>query len=97
MQCSSSYVRDISRLVQMIEEEEQCTINQVTSRASSTLSAAGDEGIDMEYALPSQGVEALVGMPQWKAGDRRDSCTRVARTVRMRKRSGRKVEKRRAS
>jgi hypothetical protein len=104
MQCSSSYVRDISRLVQMIEEEEQCTINEVTSRSSSTctstsssLSVAGDEGIHMEYDLPSQGIEALAGMPQWKAGDRRDSCTRVARTVRMRKRSGHKVEKRRAS
>jgi hypothetical protein len=104
MQCSSSYVRDISRLVQMIEEEEQCTINEVTSRSSSTCtstssssSGAGDEGIDMEYDLPSQGIDALVGMPPWKAGDRRDSCTRVARTVRMRKRSGHKVEKRRAS
>jgi hypothetical protein len=104
MQCNSSYVRDISRLVQMIEEEEQCTIHQVTSRSSSTCtstsmssSVAGDEGIDMEYDLPSQGIEALVGMPQWKAGDGRDSCTRVARTVRMRKRSGHKVEKRRAS
>jgi hypothetical protein len=101
MQCCSSHVRDISRLVQMIEEEEQCTINQVTSRTSSTSSSssstAGDEGIDMEYEESAQGIEALVGMPQWKAGDLRDSCTRVAKSVRMRKRSGHKVEKRRSS
>lgn len=102
MQCSSSHVRDISRLVQMIEEEEQCTISALTSRASSTSAPAtcfsppadGDEGIDMEYDVPAQDVEP---MPQWKAGDQRDSCTRVARTVRMRKRSGHRVEKRRAS
>jgi hypothetical protein len=101
MQCCSSHVRDISRLVQMIEEEEQCTISEATSRTSSTSSSssstAGDEGIDMEYEESAQGIEALVGMPQWKAGDLRDSCTRVAKSVRMRKRSGRKVEKRRSS
>jgi hypothetical protein len=105
MQCSSSYVRDISRLVQMIEDEEQCTISEVTSRTSSTTTAStcspssveGDEGIDMEYDVPSQGIEALVGMPQWKANDRRDDCTRVARTVRMRKRSGHRIEKKRSS
>jgi hypothetical protein len=101
MQCCSSHVRDITRLVQMIEEEEQCTISEVTSRTSSTSSlsssTAGDEGIDMEYEESAQGIEALVGMPQWKAGDLRDSCTRVAKSVRMRKRSGRKVEKRRPS
>lgn len=102
MQCSSSHVRDISRLVQMIEEEEQCTINEVTSRCSSTstqssTSTASDEGIDMEYDIPRQGIEHLVGLPQWRATDRRDSCVRVTRPVRMRKRSSNKVEKRRSS
>ena len=101
MQCSSSHARDISRLVQMIEEEEQCTINDV-SRTSSTSttsssSTSGDEGIDMDYDLPAQGIETLIGMPQWRASDLRDSCTRVTKPVRMRKRSGIKIEKRRAS
>ncbi|KAF2820613.1 hypothetical protein CC86DRAFT_374293 [Ophiobolus disseminans] len=104
MQCSSSHVRDISRLVQMIEEQEQCTINEVTSRSSSTSTAsssssssASDEGIDMEYDATSPGIEMLAGMPQWRATDRRDSCVRVTRHVRMRKRSSNKVEKRRSS
>ena len=102
MQCSSSHVRDISRLVQMIEEEEQCTIGEVTSRSSSTSTASSsstnsDEGIDMEYDAPRQGIEMFVGMPQWRAADRRDSCVRVTRPVRMRKRSSNKVEKRRSS
>lgn len=100
MQCSSSHVRDISRLVQMIEEEEQCTINDVISRtssksSSSASSVSGDEAIDMDYDPPAKGFEALIGMPQWKADDRRDSCVRVTRAVRMRKRSSNKVEKRR--
>jgi hypothetical protein len=104
MQCSSSHVRDITRLVQMIEEEEQCTIKDVTSRSSSTStlsssssSIAGDEGIDMDFDPPAKGFEAMFGMQQWKADDRRDSCVRVARSVRMRKRSSNKVEKRRSS
>jgi hypothetical protein len=84
MQCSSSHMRDISRLVQMIEEEEQCTISQASS-------------IDMEYDMPSPGIEALVGTPQWRSSDLRDNCTRVAKPVRMRRRSGHKVEKRRSS
>jgi len=112
MQCSSSHARDISKLVQMIEEEEQCTINEVTSRtlstsaltltststlSSRTCSTSGDEGIDMDYDTPVQGFEKLFGMPQWKATDLRDNCTRVARPVRMRKRPSHKVEKRRSS
>jgi hypothetical protein len=103
MQCSSSHMRDISRLVHMIQQEEQCTISQATSRtcsastSSSSSTTLGDEGIDMEYDMPSPGIEALVGTPQWRSSDLRDNCTRVAKPVRMRKRSGHKVEKRRAS
>jgi hypothetical protein len=102
MQCSSSHVRDISRLVQMIEEQEQCTIKDVTSQGSSTStstlsSLSGDEGIDMDFDTPTKGFEVMVGVPQFKAVDPRDSCTRVARQVRMRKRSSNKVEKRRSS
>jgi hypothetical protein len=104
MQCSSSHVRDITRLVQMIEEEEQCTIKDVTPRSSSTSttassssSVAGDEGIDMDFDPPAKGFEAMFGMVPCKANERRDSCVRVARSVRMRKRSSNKVEKRRSS
>jgi len=105
MQCSSSHVRDIARLVQMIEVEEQCTIADVMSRSSSTSTASsssaasstGDEGIDMEYDAPSQGAEALMGMPQYRADSIRESCVRVPRPVRMRRRTGHRIEKRRAS
>lgn len=107
MHCSSSHVRDISRLVRMIEEEEQCNLNQDASRSSSTSTASssasssgaldGDEGVDMEYDISSHNIEALVGMQQWRASDKRDCCIRVTKPVRMRKRSGNKIEKRRST
>lgn len=106
MQCSPSHVRDIARLVQMIEVEEQCTIADVTSRSSSTStsttttsssSSTCDEGVDMEFDAPREGVEALIGMPQYRADSIRDSCVRVPRPVRMRRRTTHRVEKRRAS
>ncbi|OAK97775.1 hypothetical protein IQ06DRAFT_296078 [Phaeosphaeriaceae sp. SRC1lsM3a] len=103
LQCSSSHVRDISRLVQMIQEEEQCTIKEAISRSSSTSTScsttvsSSDEGIDMDYDPSTPGISSLAGMPQWKAGDLRDGFTRVAKPVRMRRRSGNKVEKRRSS
>jgi hypothetical protein len=84
LQCSSAHVRAISKLVKMIDEEKQCTVSDSASRTSSTCSE--DEGVDMEYDTASQGIEALVRMPIWRAGDRRDSCTRVTKPVRMRKR-----------
>lgn len=99
MQCSSSHVRDISRLVKMIEDEEQCTVSETTTQtltappqpispALSPVNPSGDdEGIDMDYDIPSQHFEALVGMPVWRSGDRRHSCIRVTKPVRMRKRS----------
>jgi hypothetical protein len=102
MQCTSSHVRDISRLVRMIEEEQQCTVNDDLSRTSSTSSSsssststASDEAIDMNYDAPAQGVEALASAPQWRADGRPASSVRVTKTVRMRKRSGDRVEKKR--
>ena len=105
MQCSTSHVRDISKLVQMIEEQEQCTINDSKSRTSSASSTSStstasddDEGVDMDYTIASNGIESLVGLQQWRSGDRRDSCIRVTKPVRMRKRSGHNgVSKRRSS
>jgi hypothetical protein len=94
LQCSAAHIRDISKLVKMIDEEKQCTVNDSISRTSSTCTTAAspctaseDEGVDMEYDTASPDMEALVGMPAWRAGDRRDSCIRVTKPVRMRKRS----------
>jgi hypothetical protein len=91
MHCSSSHVSDISKLVKMIEEKEQCTVSESSSRTSSTSTASrssgDDEACDMDYDIPAQGIEALVGMPTWRSGDRRESCIRVTKPVRMRKRS----------
>jgi hypothetical protein len=91
MHCSSSHVSDISKLAKMIEEEEQCTVSESSSRTSSTSTASrssgDDEACDMDYDIPAQGIEALVGMPTWRSGDRRESCIRVTKPVRMRKRS----------
>jgi hypothetical protein len=98
MQCCSSYVRDISQLVRMIEDEEQCTLSETPSRTSSTSTASdSDEGIDMNYDVSARGVETLSTIPQWRAGERRESCIRVTKPVRMRRRSNDKVEKRRSS
>lgn len=104
MQCSSSHVRDISKLVKMIEEEKQCTVSESSSRTSSTSSAStcpssgDDEGVDMDYDIPAQGIETLVATPVWRASDRRESCIRVTKPVRMRKRSKESgVSKRRSS
>ena len=91
MQCNSSHVRDISKLVKMIEHQEQCTVSDSasSSRTSSTSSAssANDEGVDMDYDTPTQAIEPLVGMPAWRAGEHGETCIRVTKTVRMRKRS----------
>jgi hypothetical protein len=92
MQCSPSHTHDISKLVKMIEEEEQCTISESSSRTSSTSTVSrslsgDDEACNMDYDIPTQGIEALVGMPTWRSGDCRESCIRVTKPVRMRKRS----------
>lgn len=94
MQCSPSHVRDISKLVRMVQAQEQCTVNDPSSRPSSPSSAStactasgDDEGIDMDYDIPARSIDALVGTSQWRAGERRDSCIRVTRPVRMRKRN----------
>ncbi|EDU47743.1 predicted protein [Pyrenophora tritici-repentis Pt-1C-BFP] len=102
MQCNSSHVRDISKLVKMIEHQDQCTVSESASasasRTSSTSSASTcasassassgeDEGVNMEYDIPVQGIETLVSMPAWRAGEYRDTCIRVTKPVRMRKRS----------
>jgi hypothetical protein len=98
LQCCPSHVRDISRLVRMIEDEEQCTLSATSSRTSSTSTASdSDEGIDMGYDAPTQGTGTVSSMQQWRAGERRESCTRVTKPVRMRRRSKDKVEKQRAS
>lgn len=92
MQCSASHVRDLSKLVKMIEEQAQCTISDSTSRshskpAASASTCADDEGVDMDYDIPSQCIEKLVGIPTWRSAYRRESCVRVTKPVRMRKRS----------
>ncbi|KAL6153529.1 hypothetical protein ACJBU6_08674 [Exserohilum turcicum] len=46
-----------------------------------------DEGVDMDYDMPSKAIDAMVATPAWRAADRRDSCARVTKSVRMRKRS----------
>ncbi|RAQ99176.1 hypothetical protein DDE82_008531 [Stemphylium lycopersici] len=107
MQCNSSHVRDISKLVKMIEEEKQCTVSESSSRTCSTSSAStcsssgpsgDDEGVDMDYDIPAQGIETLVATPVWRATDRRETCIRVTKPVRMRKRSKESgVGKRRSS
>ncbi|EUC31515.1 hypothetical protein COCVIDRAFT_25219 [Bipolaris victoriae FI3] len=87
MQCTSSHARDISKLVQMIEAEKQCTVSPPASTCPPTASSARDEAVDMDYDLPAKRIEATIATPMWRASDRRESSVRVTKTVRMRKRS----------
>lgn len=90
MQCCESQLRHIDKLVRIIEAEEQCIVKHSISRTCSPPSSSStpghDEGIDMDYDSPRRDVEALARMPQWTSGQRRDSCVRVTKPVRMRKR-----------
>lgn len=87
MQCTSSHARDISKLVQMIEAEKQCTVSPPSSTCPPTASSARDEAVDMDYDLAAKRIEATVATSMWRASDRRESSVRVTKTVRMRKRS----------
>lgn len=90
LQCCSSQARDISRLVRMIQQEEQCNVSDTNARsasASAVVSAGDDEGIDMDYDCPLRVTEPLYSRPLYRAGDRHNDNVRVSKNVRMRKRS----------
>ncbi|KAJ4375442.1 hypothetical protein N0V86_006973 [Didymella sp. IMI 355093] len=92
LQCCSSQARDISRLVRMIQDEEQCTVSDTDARsasasASATVAAGDDEGIDMDYDCSLRVTEPLFSRPPYRAGDRHNDSVRVSKNVRMRKRS----------
>jgi hypothetical protein len=101
LQCCASQARGISNLVRMLEQEDQCTVTLPSSSSSSasstssspistSLSTCGDdEAISMTYPCPPQANAPAFQSQQflWRAGDRRDDCVRVSKTVRMRRRS----------
>ncbi len=109
MQCCTSHIRDISHLVKMIEDEEQCNIYNMSSRSSSTSSASSssasstassdDEAIDMDYDKADPPSTGLFIASQWTSAQRNGSAMRVARPVRMRKpvKHTSKITKRRSS
>jgi len=90
MQCNLSHVRDISKLVKMIEHQEQCTVSDSASSSSSSSSSSSRTSSTSSASTSSgndEGVDTLVGMPAWRAGEHGETCIRVTKTVRMRKRS----------
>ncbi|KAJ4407733.1 hypothetical protein N0V91_003703 [Didymella pomorum] len=90
LQCCSSQARDISRLVRMIQQEEQCNVSDTDARsasASAAVAAGDDEGIDMDYDCSLRVTEPLFSRPLYRAGDRHNDNVRVNKIVRMRKRS----------
>ncbi|KAF3041738.1 hypothetical protein E8E12_008196 [Didymella heteroderae] len=90
LQCCSSQARDISRLVRMIQQEEQCNVSDTDARsasASAAVAAGDDEGIDMDYDCSMRVTEPLFSRPLYRAGDRHNDNARVSKNVRMRKRS----------
>lgn len=90
LQCCSSQTRDISRLVRMIQEEEQCNVGESATPRSASTSAtttADDEGIDMDFDCSLRPTEPLFTRTLYRAGDRHNDSARVSKTVRMRKRS----------
>ncbi len=84
LQCCSSQARDISRLVRMIREEEQCSVTDTASALSST---SADEGIDMDYDCALRVTEPQFSRPPPRAADRHSDAVRVTKSARMRKRS----------
>ena len=90
LQCCSSAARDISKLVRMIQQEEQCNVSEPATRSastSSTVESGDDEGIDMDYDCSLRVTEPLFSRPLYRAGDRHNDSVRVSKNVRMRKRS----------
>ncbi|KAJ4985407.1 hypothetical protein SVAN01_09067 [Stagonosporopsis vannaccii] len=99
LQCCSSQARDISRLVRMIQDEEQCTVGESSpspwplqsapaqAPAFASARAADDEGIDMDYDCSLRAAEPLFSRPLYRATDRHNDSARVSKNVRMRKRS----------
>jgi hypothetical protein len=91
LQCSSSHARDLSKLVRMIQQKEQCNVSDSPFRTTSMPAVHGDagddEGIDMDYDCSLRVTEPQYSRPLYSAGDRRDSRVRVTKNVRMRKRS----------
>ncbi|KAF2623054.1 hypothetical protein BU25DRAFT_414805 [Macroventuria anomochaeta] len=90
LQCCSSQARDISKLVRMIQEEEQCNVNEPAVRSASTVAtveSVDDEGVDMDYDCSLRVTVPLFSRPLYRAGDRHNDNVRVSKNVRMRKRS----------
>ncbi|KAF2006577.1 hypothetical protein P154DRAFT_219675 [Amniculicola lignicola CBS 123094] len=91
MQCSPSHIRDISRLVQMIEQGDQCRLCKPKSRTPSNSSAStsssmsdNDEGVDMEYTPPF-GEPLMHKLSFRRSSDRSAGYASVTRSVRVRK------------
>lgn len=88
LQCCSSQARDISKLVRMIQQEDQCSVSESSPAPAPVTVQGGDEGIDMDYDCPLRVPEPLYySRPMHRAGDRPNDSARVSKSVRMRKRS----------
>jgi hypothetical protein len=95
--CSSSHLKNISKLVeQMVEEEDQCNVCDKTSPVPSSSSSVADEdeGVDMDYTPPSPLLhdDLAYTVRFRRSGDRLNSSAAVSKNVRMRKPS--KITKR---
>lgn len=89
LQCCSLQARDISKLVRMIEQEEQCSVSEPILRPASTslVELGDDEGIDLDFDCSLRVTEPVFSRPPYRAGDRNNDSARVSKNVRMRKRS----------
>lgn len=107
MQCSASHMRDISALVRMMADEEQCNVVDSKRRTWSSSSDSSieststthdqDEADGMDYSPAPQTIEVLLGQRSWQPNEKQDGCIRVTKTVRMRRRGGNGIQKRRSS
>ncbi|KAF2638270.1 hypothetical protein P280DRAFT_79837 [Massarina eburnea CBS 473.64] len=84
MQCSASHVNDITKLVKMIEEGDQCNVCEVKATTlQSPPAPEEDEGIDMDYT-PTAKEQLHTYIPHYRAGER-DTGARVVKRTRMRR------------
>ncbi|KAF1955162.1 hypothetical protein CC80DRAFT_493106 [Byssothecium circinans] len=77
MQCEMSHVKDITKLVEMIEAGDQCNVCERKS-------ASDDEGIDMHYT-PTIKKQLHTVIPLYRSNEH-DTGARVSKRPRMRRR-----------
>jgi hypothetical protein len=95
LQCSSSHIKDISKLVQrMVEDEDQCNVCEPETLvpASDSSNLEQDEGVeDVDCELLD--ADIFSSLKYRRSSDRANGQSGVSKTVRLRKRPSRMLKR----